>query len=346
MAGIAFTIVLGILISNSIVSNIKKITAILMEIKSGNFLVNSSVSSKDELRDISECINEMVDNIRQLLSNIKTTTKTLDEKAMILNNLSGAATIAINEVALTTEQEYSGKGYSMDAVTRLETNIDTIQSLTDEISTVSQSTNQLSDDGIRVVEILTQETSEVNKQTFKASAVIEETAKSAEEISGIVDTITAISAQTNLLSLNASIESARAGEAGRGFSVVASEVRKLAEQTDYAAKQIQELIAKVNDKSALAVIAMDESMKVIDNQTTTVMETEKIFANISEQIRLLSEQTQQISLSIKETNMHKEQVSTSAVQVSSTISEFNNQATELNTLAKLLEKDLHVFKVK
>ena len=126
--------------------------------------------------------------------------------------------------------------------------------------------------------------------------------ESTKKINTISETISQITEQTNLLSLNASIESARAGEAGKGFAVVAEEIRKLAEQSKNSTEEIKAIIASIQKKSDTAVKAIKSTENVVNEQDLAVGETQKIFSEILKSIGIMIDKVEEVKLSIVDIN--------------------------------------------
>jgi methyl-accepting chemotaxis protein len=287
--------------------------------------------------------------------------------------MAGETNVALNEVAVTIDQVAQGASetakdiqISVEAVNNLATKIDTIDNLTNEMIVISDKSNSLSQEGLRVMNILTDKTEKNIKSSSSVALVVSDMKIETGKISVITDTINQISAQTNLLALNAAIEAARAGEAGKGFSVVADEIRKLAEQSTSATKQIQELIMGVKNKTESAVQSIETSNSIVEEQSQAVTETKDIFNKILEAIKDLMNEIKLVQNAATETNNAKEElvdrmqnisavseeasasaeeVSATTEEVSAAMNEFTNSAAGLKELSEKLEEQIKKFKI-
>ena len=198
-----------------------------------------------------------------------------------------------------------------------------------------------------------------------SAAIVDKLGERSKEIGQIVESISAIADQTNLLALNAAIEAARAGEAGRGFSVVAEEVRKLAEQSGEAAQNISTLIAGIQADTDSAVSAMKEGREKVttgakaveglhdtfDKITQDVMRITTEITNIAASVKGVSESSQNIAEGIAEVDQQGQQVSDEMRNVSAATQEQSASAQEIASasdslahLAQELQETLAQFK--
>jgi len=139
----------------------------------------------------------------------------------------------------------------------------------------------------------------INQTVKHSSLLVRKLGDRSMEIGQIIETISAIANQTNLLALNAAIEAARAGEQGRGFSVVAEEVRKLAEESQASAKQIATLIGAIQTETTQAVSAMEAGNKEVQTGSEVVVSAGQSFTNIVQRVNEVSEQVQGISATMQ-----------------------------------------------
>jgi methyl-accepting chemotaxis protein len=168
----------------------------------------------------------------------------------------------------------------------------------------------------------------------EAGRAIRELGAKSQRIGGIVDTITAISEQTNLLALNAAIEAARAGEQGRGFAVVADEVRKLAEESQSAASSIATLVAEIRDETERTVAVVEAGAARGETGAATVAEAREAFARIAASIEVVSERVSQVSSAVDQIAGGAAQVSTDMVEVVTVAEQSSATAQQVSAAAE------------
>jgi methyl-accepting chemotaxis protein len=366
-------IVIAILVSRSIVSKIIILMNAFKKASDGDLRTEVKINSKDEFGELGDNFNIMMKNISELIFNVKSSSEIITKTSSDVNRMAGETNTALNEVASTIDQVAQGASetaqdiqVSVEAVNSLASKIDTIDSLTKEMITISDKSNSLSQEGLRIMNVLTDKTEKNIKSSNSVAVVVSDMKAETSRISVITDTINQISAQTNLLALNAAIEAARAGEAGRGFSVVADEIRKLAEQSTSATKQIQELILGIKNKTESAVQSIEVSNSIVEEQSETVTETRDIFNKILEAIDELIEEinliqsatietgkakeelvgrVQNISAVSEEASASAEEVSATTEEVTASMNEFTNSAAGLKELSESLEEQINKFKI-
>lgn len=371
IGSVALILVVSILYSNTLIKKIKKLATSFHEAANGIISSRVQIQSKDEFHDLAMDYNHMMEQMNQLILQVQNSSETISETSGNVNQRAQESHQSIKEISMTIEQVAQGASDTatdiqsgVKAINDLSDKLDVIRVLADNMTQLSQSSNELSHEGQDVMGKLTEKTALTMEASSTVTKVVHEMKGETEKISLITDTIHQIADQTNLLALNAAIEAARAGEAGRGFSVVAEEIRKLAEQSTQATRQIQGLIQTIQEKAEDTVTSMDSSFQLITDQSTAVTETGAIFNQIEQSITEQLEVIKKIDHAISETAQSKvelldrmgnisalsEESSASAEEVSATtegftelIQDFMNAANTLEELSLDLNNQISFF---
>ncbi|MFZ2854810.1 MAG: methyl-accepting chemotaxis protein [Rhodocyclaceae bacterium] len=304
------------------------------------------LASQDELRIAADQFNVMIEAVSQLIRNVQT----------------GAAEVssAAVSLALTSDRVSRGSSQQTDAATgmaaavqQMTFSVGEITRHADEAQAISNKSGALSTHGQQVVGKTVEEMSAIAEMVNGSALIIRELGKQSEQISSIVNVIREIADQTNLLALNAAIEAARAGEAGRGFAVVADEVRKLAERTGKATKEIGGMIAAVQHGTSDAVASMEAGVARVGQGVLLARQAGDSIGQISAGASQVVVVIGDISTALKEQReasgeiaVNVERIAEMAEKNHATVAEATLTAQKLERLAGTLQGEIGRFRTR
>lgn len=317
------TVLIGIIFGLIIARNIvKPINTIALHMKRGDLNFTEMVKNNDEVGQLTTEFGNMVLRLRQLVMGVQSNAEQVAASSQQLSASADQSAQVSEQIASTITEVAQGADKQLHAITDTMTVVEqmsaSVQQIAANSSTVTFSANKTANaalEGGKAVDLAIDKMADIEKTVNRSAAVVAELGTRSKEIGQIVDTISGIAGQTNLLALNAAIEAARAGEQGRGFAVVAEEVRKLAEQSQEAAKQIAELIGTIQIDTENAVIAMDDGTREVKAGSEVVNTAGKAFKDIIGLIEKVSSQINDISQSIEQMAVGSQQIVNSVREI-------------------------------
>ncbi|MCW3059864.1 MAG: methyl-accepting chemotaxis sensory transducer [Capsulimonas sp.] len=295
-----------------------------------------------------ESLSGLVRRLQQSSSDVAQTSQTLDRAAQQVSGASGEISVSIQEVAHASENSAAGANEvaqgSMMQATSLAQGADLVKQLSVQVhdvardsQTTAQAAGQAIDAATSGAAAVSQTVAGMNmirNTVSQSAAVIVALGASSQEIGGIVATIDDIASQTNLLALNAAIEAARAGEAGRGFAVVADEVRKLAERSSSATRDIGRLIEDVQKRTAEAVAVMQEGAHEVERGTLLAEEAGQSLRQIQDVVQVVTSGVRRIYDATDKMTATSDRVSQAIDEVAAVVEQSSASAREMSGSAK------------
>ncbi|UAT32839.1 methyl-accepting chemotaxis protein (plasmid) [Bacillus badius] len=328
LLGIVISIFIGLMITKIIVNPIKQIQSLMSRAEDGDFTVEGNYRSKDEIGQLVSSFNNMINGLKQIIKTVSETSELVAASSEELSASAEQSSRAGESVSTNIEELAKGSSRQLRSVEESTKIINEMAGYAEKITVhaeqVSQKVSQTSDmssEGKQSIEKVMQQMNSINENVTGLGVSIKELSESSSEIGRINEVITAIAAQTNLLALNAAIEAARAGEAGKGFAVVADEVRKLAEQSAASAEQITNLIQIIQSNTGQTLQSMTSAATEVEAGLNVVQEAGESFEKIEISIHEVVSQIKDVASAIN-------QLSSGTVQVADSMNFVRNVAEE------------------
>ncbi|MED3074873.1 methyl-accepting chemotaxis protein [Bacillus wiedmannii] len=347
--GIIIIIFIGFIIKNVIKKPIVLLQKDMERVSAGDLTIRTSYKSENELGHIVQSFNSMLDNLQQLVGQVKVTAKeVIISTENMLQETKTAAHIS-NEVVRTTSEinkEIEGQVTSIQesstSMEEIATGVQTVAESSAMVAEVAVTTIDQANSGSEVIKQSIRQMNSVNEVVEETSKVIDRLVTRTQQIEEALDVITNIAEQTNLLALNAAIEAARAGENGKGFAVVAAEVRGLAEKSKKSVNDINNLIRFIHQDTQDTVHVMKKGQQQASGGKEAAHKAELAFSSIMQDINRITSQIQEVSAATEEMSAGTEEVNASLSIVSETATqvaqETNRTVQSIQAQATLIQE--------
>lgn len=361
------------LISSSITKPIIKLNKAAAQVAAGDMTYKVDIKSKDEIGQLANSFNIMTDNIKQLVQEINELSNSVVSYTGLMTSSSHQAVAiseqmaeAVSDLARGADVQSNSVQEGLNKVMQLGEDLKVIVENTNTASESSNQVHELIGEGMKVVSHQNTKVMENTEAGQNVAVAIKSLDEKSKQIGEIVEVIDSISSQTNLLALNAAIEAARAGEQGRGFAVVADEVRKLAEQSSAATGKISNLIEEIKQGTENAVKEVETSEHIIKEQETSVSNVKRIFEVIAASVEQMRMKFEEVTLGTKSIDKEtaeindvisklagiaennaasSEEVAASTEEQVATLQEISANINNLSEMAQQLKSSLNKFKL-
>jgi methyl-accepting chemotaxis protein len=316
MIAIIVSVMTGIYTGRIISKPVRMMTAKAKKMAAGDLTSEAIyIKNNDEIGELALSFNEMTSNLRELIQqvgisaeNVASTSEELSASAEQTSKASEQITDTMQEVATGVDKQFKSVEKTTQTIQKMAAGIHQIASHSQTVTTTALDTSQKASEGGKVIQQAIQQMNSIHQTVQGLSGVVDGLGDRSKEISKILDVITDISAQTNLLAINAAIEAARAGEHGRGFAVVADEVQRLAEQSVNSTQQISLIISSIREETTRAVHSMETASSEVMSGIHVINSAGESFSQIEGSVNQVTEQIYEVSTGTKEMTVGSDQI--------------------------------------
>ena len=300
------------LLTTHALAELPKVVATLRQVADGDLSSSIDVSRKDEIGELLQSVRHMQQQLLEMISSIRSASSQL---SVSVNQMTATA-------AKSSDSVQNQKSETEQVATAINEMAVSVQNIAHNISSAAEAATGANDEtmgGRKVVDQSVHAIDELAHQIENAATTINQLEHDSETITSVLDVIKGIAEQTNLLALNAAIEAARAGEQGRGFAVVADEVRTLASRTQQSTEEIHQMIEKLRSGSRQAVAVMTASREQVQSVVERASEAGTSLASIAGSVERINEMSAQIASAAEEQGSVTEEINQNIVRISNNV---------------------------
>lgn len=344
-AAVIIGIAIAILLSNYMARTLKEQIELMNAIAAGDLTVDVKADTTDEFGQSKAVLQQMKTSLNRSISNVISEANALQQS---LINLQSVTDQIVDQTSQAENQSVTVAAASDEMVSTTQE----IAKNCEGAAASSEKSKDITSNGVDKVRAAVHQIQDQSEHTKENAVKIESLAQQSNQIGSIVNTIEEIAAQTNLLALNAAIEAARAGEAGRGFAVVADEVRALASRTAASTQEIAKMVGTIQNEAATATDSINESVENMDKVAADASQIEAILQEIIQHVLEVNGQITQIATAAEEQTTATSEISSNMQSVTHVAQDISSQAKhaheslgDLHQELEGLKTDLSFFKL-
>ncbi len=343
--GLTLSIILGFIITRSVNCGVRELNITAKKLANGDLTARVNWDSTDELGDVGRAFNQMATEFSTLISQVRQSADQVASAATV-------QTVTAEKVSAISGSQTQQAGIAATSIDNLNSAVKEIAQKTVDVVASANDASTMADEGQQVVNKAVLGIQQVAVTVSESAQLIAVLGQRSNQIGQIVNVIKDIADQTNLLALNAAIEAARAGEQGRGFAVVADEVRKLSERTATATAEISKMISAIQSETGNAVTTMEKGSKQVSDGVALANQAGQSLQNINmsvkrvvDMIAQISDATRSQSETTNEITKRVEHIAAMARENTSSVDETTHASRDLQKLSADLQQVVSRFKL-
>ena len=341
----AICLVISMLMKSIILAPITKTVEVIENVAQGDLTKRIDVISSDEIGEMATHFNLLTDKLHNVINQVAGSSNEVSSAAAMLDKATEQMATGVEEAAMQVNSVATASEEMSKTSTEIAQNCVAAASS-------SEKANKSASNGEKIIQDTIEVMNRIDSHVRDSSGIIKNLGVRSDQIGEIVELINDVADQTNLLALNAAIEAARAGEHGRGFAVVADEVRKLAERTSSATKEIRETIHAMQSETKNAVVSMEEGVNNVGQGTVEAAKSGEALKDILHQINRVTSEINQIAVASEQETATTNEIASSIQQISQVMQEISKRiqgnaeaSARLAGLSKELQETVGQFKL-
>jgi methyl-accepting chemotaxis protein len=339
------SIIMSIFMKSVIIAPINKTVEVIENVAQGDLTKRIDVVSNDEIGEMATHFNRLADKLHNTITQVAGSSNEVSSAAAMLDKATEQIATGVEEAAMQVNSIATASEEMSKTSTEIAQNCVMAAKSSEKANGSASSGEKITQETIEVM-------NRINSRVGESAEIIKNLGVRSDQIGEIVGLINDVADQTNLLALNAAIEAARAGEHGRGFAVVADEVRKLAERTSDATKEIRETIHAMQSETKNAVVSMEEGVNDVGQGTIEAAKSGEALKDILHQINKVTSEVNQIAVASEQETATTNEIASSIQQISQVMQETSKRvqgnaeaSAKLANLSKTLQEMVGQFRL-